>query len=70
MKKKDFLGFLLFPVYLTIGMTRHEGSHAFAAMPEGLPEFTEMYPQRAPRLVDELKKGRRKTLRYRKRLKV
>jgi hypothetical protein len=70
MKKKDFLWFLLFPVYLTIGTIRYEGSHAFGAIPEGLREFTEMYPQRAPRLVEELGKRAWRTSRYRKRLKV
>jgi hypothetical protein len=70
MMKKDFLWLLLFPVYQTIGMIRHEGSHALAAMADGLREFTEMYPQRAPRLAEELEKRVWKTSRYRKRLKV
>jgi len=35
MRKKDFLWFLLYPVYQTIGTMRHEGSHALAAMAEG-----------------------------------
>ena len=35
MRKKDFLWLLAFPVYQTIGTTRHEGSHALAAMAEG-----------------------------------
>jgi len=33
--KRDFLWFLLYPVYQTIGTIRHEGSHALAAMAEG-----------------------------------
>jgi hypothetical protein len=34
-KKRDFLWFLLFPVYVTIATFRHEASHALAAMAEG-----------------------------------
>jgi hypothetical protein len=34
-KKKDLLWALAYPVYQIIGTTRHEGSHALAAMAEG-----------------------------------
>jgi hypothetical protein len=34
-RKKDFLWALASPVYEIIGMIRHEGSHALAAMAEG-----------------------------------
>ena len=37
---------------------------------EGLQEFIAVYPQRAPRLVEELEKRMWKASRYRKRLKV
>ena len=33
---KDFLWLLLYPAYQTIGTIRHEGSHALAAMAEGV----------------------------------
>ena len=35
-KRKDLLWLLLYPVYQTIGTIRHEGSHALAAMVEGV----------------------------------
>jgi len=35
-KKKDLLWLLAYPVYQTIGTMRHEGSHALAAMAEGV----------------------------------
>ena len=35
-KRKDLLWLLLYPVYQTIGTIRHEGSHALAAMAEGV----------------------------------
>ena len=54
MKKKDFLWFLLFPVYLSTGTIRHEGSHAFGAIPEGPPEFTKMNPDLAAELIETL----------------
>lgn len=36
MKKKDLLWLLAYPVYQIIGTLRHEGSHALAAMAEGI----------------------------------
>ena len=36
MKRKDLLWILAYPVYQTIGTIRHEGSHALAAMAEGV----------------------------------
>jgi len=35
-KRKDLLWLLLYPVYQIIGTIRHEGSHALAAMAEGV----------------------------------
>ena len=36
MKRKDLLWILAYPVYQIIGTIRHEGSHALAAMAEGI----------------------------------
>jgi len=36
MKRKDLLWILAYPVYQIIGTFRHEGSHALAAMAEGV----------------------------------
>ena len=36
MKRKDLLWILAYPVYQIIGTIRHEGSHALAAMAEGV----------------------------------
>ena len=36
MRKSDFLWLLLYPAYQIIGTVRHEGSHALAAMAEGI----------------------------------
>jgi hypothetical protein len=36
MKRKDLLWILAYPAYQIIGTIRHEGSHALAAMAEGV----------------------------------
>jgi len=36
MRRKDLLWILAYPVYQIIGTIRHEGSHALAAMAEGI----------------------------------